>query len=262
MSRATLQQQETAAHRRLLLRGDTTRWANASTQCFVTGRNEWVEGDGWPTRTDAVRELYLASEGSANTRRGDGSLTETTVISGATDEIVYNPAVPVEFQSNFRSFAASEWSLGLDQGHLTARDEAIVYTSAPLAEPLTAWGRPTVTITVQCSTVDADLYILLSDVFPLGSRDLHLSHAAMRLAALPDFTPKEPLAITLEMDEIAHDFLAGHSVRLTVVPSLFPAYARNLHQKDYLNATSPVLSTITVLHGAANKGSLRLPVVK
>src|SRR6185437_12646586 len=133
------------------------------------------------------------SDGCANTRRGDGVLTEGAPASQAADEVAHNPAMPVEFQSSFKSFAASEFSLGLDQAHITGRDEGLVYTSMPLASTLTVTGRPTVTLTVCTEAPDADLFVLLSDVFPLGSRDLHLSHAAIRLATVPAFKPGRPL---------------------------------------------------------------------
>lgn len=245
------------------LRGEHNQWAMQRTTCFITGCNEWVDSDGWPVgEAHKMSELHLASDGNANTRRGNGVLSYTASSTEGFDEVTHNPSVPVEFQQGFRSFAASEWSLILDQGHITARDEALVYTSSPLSSSLTVCGRPSVTLTVRCETPDADLYILLSDVFPLGSRDLHLSHAPIRLATVRDFRPSRLLVLTLELDEIAHEFLPGHSVRLTIVPSLFPSYARNLHQADYVTAVDATLSVISLLHGGANRACLRLPATQ
>jgi uncharacterized protein len=242
------------------LRGEANQWTKPNTRYFVTGRNEWVDGEGWPAGIGESRELHLASGGCANTRRGDGVLSEAGSASSVADEVTDNPAMPVEFQAAFKSFAAGEWALSLDQAHITARDEALVYTSVPLTEVLTVCGRPSVSLTVRCDGPDADIYVLLSDVFPLGSRDLHLSHAAVRLAAARKLTPKEPLVVRLTMDEVAHDFLPGHSVRLTVVPSLFPVYARNLHQACYLDAMDPAVTTIALYHGGPDVAYLRLPV--
>lgn len=244
------------------LRGETNEWTKSRTRCFITGRNEWVDAEAWPSGRGRTFELHLRSNGSANTRRGDGALDAVSSSSEGFDELTHNPEIPVEFQPNFRSFAGSEWSLNLDQGHITARDEALVYTSTPIDKALIAWGRPTVTLTVRCSAADADLYVLLSDVFPLGSRDLHLTHGAIRLATVREFRSRDPLIVTLEMDEVAHEFLPGHSVRLTVVPSLFPAYARNPHQPDYLNANTSALGVISLHHGGARTGVLRMPVVE
>lgn len=244
------------------LRGEANQWSQPGARFFMTGRNDWIDGVGWPVAATGNRVLHLASDGCANTRRGDGALRDTVGASEGMDEMIDNPAMPVEFQSNFRSFAANEWSLNLDQGHITARDEALVYTSTPLASPLTAYGRPSVTLTVRCAAPDADLYVLLSDVFPLGSRDLHLSHAPIRLATIGKFAERKPLVLTVEMNELAHDFLPGHSIRLTIVPSLFPLYARNLHREDYLFAQGPVVSAISLHHGATSLGCLRLPIVE
>ncbi len=243
------------------LRGERNTWTSGATRVFFTGRNEWVDGQGWPAGGGATREFHLSSEGAANTRRGDGVLGDPGASQAATDEMTHNPTMPVDFQANFKSFASSDaYALNLDQGHVTARDEALVYTSAPLTKTLTVSGRPTVTLTVRTEAPDADLYVLLSDAFPLGARDLHLAHAAIRLATLKDFKPGKPLTLSLELSEMAHDFLPAHSVRLSIAPSLFPLYARNLHQADYVDATQAAIATIELQHGAGRRASLRLPL--
>jgi uncharacterized protein len=241
------------------LHGENTCHVKGSTRLFVTGRNEWLESEGWPVGLGEPHELCLSSGGSANTRRGDGILTSGVPLATGIDEVTDNPAVPVNFQPNFTSFAAGEFAFTLDQSHISARDEALVYTSAPLREVLTVIGRPSVTIAARTSAPDADLYVLLSDVFPLGSRDMHLSHAAIRLATLQGFEPGKVITFTLEMDELVHDFLPSHSVRLSVVPSLFPLYARNLHQASYVDVTQPVIAVIEVHHGPMSGVCITLP---
>jgi len=241
------------------LRDEPNTFANPSTRLFITGRNEWIESDVWPMRRGSARELHLASGGAANTRRGDGALSDTAPSAATADTLTSNPQRPVDFQPNFTSFAAVAFSLTLDQRHITARDEALVYTSTPFIETLTVMGRPIVTLTVSTDVPDADLFVLLSDSFPLGLRDLHLSHAAIRLATLEGFSPGEPVTFTLELDDLAHDFLPAHSARLTVVPSLFPLYARNPHRTNYLGAAEPTVAVIELHHGPGSPGILDLP---
>ena len=162
-------------------RSERTRDAKPSLRLFATGRNEWIGGEEWPKSLTDCLEFYLRSGGAANTRRGDGVLGDTSPASAEWDEMTHNPAMPVDFQPYFTSFAAGSFVLTLDQGHITARDEALVYTSTPLKDTFSVLGRPTLTVTVRTDAPDADLFVLLSDCFPFGSRDLHLSHAAIPL---------------------------------------------------------------------------------
>ncbi len=240
------------------LRGEHSSWVSRDSRIFITGRNEWIEHQGWPEKTDAVRELHLTSGGSANTWRGDGVLTDSAG-PAAIDEVTHNAQMPVDFQAGFRSFTAGIFKLNLEQAHATARDEALVYTSPPCADTLSVRGRPVVTLTVRTEAPDADLYILLSDTFPMNARDLHLSHTAVRLASRKEFQPGKLLTLTLRLDEVAHDFLPGHSVRLTITPSLFPLYARNTHQANYVGGTAPTVASIALHHGAAYRSLLQLP---
>ena len=237
--------------------------APVETRLFVTGRNEWKTHEPWLSRREEVLKLYLHSTLGANTRRGDGVLCKAPPAISGSDTVTHNPSVPVDFQPQFTSFAAGANTLGftLDQAHLTGRDEALVYTSAPLDEPVTVFGRPKVSLTVRTLALDADLYVSLSDSFPSAAQDLHLGHAAIRLGPLKAFRPGEFVTVELELDAMAHDFLPGHRIRLTVTPSLFPLYARNLHLKEYINGCEPVIADIELHHGSTVSASITLPLV-
>ncbi|MGH8319609.1 MAG: CocE/NonD family hydrolase [Steroidobacteraceae bacterium] len=173
-----------------MLRGERNAFARPVTRIFVTGRNEWIEADGWPAAR-STQVLHLSSRSGANTRCGDGVLG--TKPGDGSDEVVHNPAVPVDFQPGFVSFASG--ALTLEQAHITGRDEALVYTTPPLAATLTVAGRPKVKLTVTAETADADLFVLLSDSFP-QARDLHLSHSVLRLGTLNGFRPGEATTVT------------------------------------------------------------------
>jgi uncharacterized protein len=234
----------------------------AQSRVFVTGRNEWVSCDDWSPEPTSTLVLYLDSLVGANTRRGDGTLAKAPSSGDRADVITHNPAVPVDFQPQFASFAAGANPLGftLDQSHVTSRDEALVYTSGSLDYPVSVFGRPLVTFTVRTTAPDADLYVSLSDCFPMEVRDLHLCHAVTRLAMHRSFTPGGSLKVTLLLETIAHDFLPGHQIRLTITPSLFPLYARNLHRCNYASAYEPAIANIELLHGPGEPASLMLPL--
>jgi putative CocE/NonD family hydrolase len=231
-------------------------------QVFITGRNEWITVGKWPPDPRKILHLYITSTLGANTRRGDGALSAAAPTAAAEDGVTHNPRMPVFFQPQFQSFAAGAnlVEFSLDQAHITAADEALVYTGVPLEKTLTVVGRPRVALNVKTSAADADLYILLSDCFPLGARDLHLSHGAVRLATLERFKAGETIRVELEFDPIAHDFLPGHQIRLSVTPSLFPLYACNPQAMNYTSAAEPRTADIELLHGPPTLAYLVLPL--
>ncbi len=239
------------------LKGQASPLVPENARVFITGRNEWLDTQGWPKADSTPVDYHLSADLGANTRRGDGQLTVGPVENTSPSTVTHNPDRPILFQPEFISFAtgANPQDFVLEQAPITARDEALVYTSAPLEKIATVRGRPGIVLTVKTDAADADLFVLLSDSFPLGSRDLHLSHGAIRLKTLDHFRPGEEIAVELELDELAHDFLPGHQVRLTVTPSLFPLYARNLQGGDYTHDTAPVLAEIEL-----RQGRLVLPV--
>ena len=236
----------------------TNATAEAGARVFVTGCNEWVGLDSWPSRGADTLEFFLSSTSGANTRRGDGTLSTDSPRHAGADVIRHNPLVPVEFQPDSAGFATGRFTL--DQAHITARDEALVYTSVALAESCAILGRPKITLTVVTEAADADIYVLLSDCFPLGARDLHLAHAAIRLATVRSFKPGEPLTLELELQPIAHEFQQGHHVRITVTPSLFPLYARNMQADNYAAARQATIADIELQFGAGRDAKLQLPL--
>jgi putative CocE/NonD family hydrolase len=245
------------------LRGREAQAPRSPVRIFVTGRNEWVTVEDWPARSDGVLRLHLAAKAPANTRRGGGILSVEKPKTAGRDVITDNPDVPVEFQPQFVSFAigASPAGFLLDQAHVTARDEALVYTSPILDSTVTVIGRPTIVLTVRTEAEDADVYVLLSDSFPHDARDLHLCHGALRLAWPRPYRAGSRVQIKLKLGGVAHDFLPGHCIRITVVSSLFPLYARNPHSREYL-ASAPVVASVELQHEHDAEGGLALPLAK
>ncbi len=227
-----------------------------SSRLFVTGRNEWIHYQGWPeTNAEQTLEYCLDSTFGANTCRGDGQLNPKVNPAKPNhknnkeervDRISHNPDVPVVFQAGFVSFAAKANvpALSLEQAPITSRDEALVYTSQTLQQSITLCGAIQVNLSLKVDAADADIYVLLSDHFPGGNRDMHLGHAALRLSSLNNFESNKWIKLSVKLTEFVHDLLPGHQLRLTLTPSLFPLYAKNLHLDNYVRADAPVIALI------------------
>ena len=61
---------------------------------FATGANRWLDLADWPPVT-TLRRFFLHSAGLANTRNGDGLLSEESPGNEPPDTFVYDPASPV-----------------------------------------------------------------------------------------------------------------------------------------------------------------------
>jgi putative CocE/NonD family hydrolase len=233
------------------LRGTATPRRGA--KVFVTGRNEWTstEASGQP------KTLWLASGGRANTRNGDGLLVSSVPKEGTPDRFVHNPDQPVPWQPHGGSFSRSAGvDFTLDTSFATSRDDVLVFTGEPEVSAVLIVGRPLAWLWVESESEDADWFVSIEDVFPGGSRSMHLAHGVVRAAA------REPVEIEVELTPLAHELLPGHSLRVCVASSLWPLYAVNLGGADYLHDTEPRISEHAVHHDSRYPSRVELRVAE
>lgn len=225
-------------------------------QIFVTGRNEWMTGDVFPDVAE-TSTLWLSSDGSANTRRGDGRLVSSAGEHARFDCFTHDPENPVPWQPAYGSFSRSAPAkLTLDTSFATSRDDVLVYDAHPVRSSLLLCGRPVARLWVHSDAHDADWVVAIEDVFPGGSRTVHLSHGTMRA----HHEQEGPLELAIELAPVAHELLPGHALRLLVASSLWPLYAVNFGGRDYLRDTVPRLSKHTVFHDAKFPSRVELPI--
>ncbi len=226
---------------------------------FVTGRNEWSELDpgGRPAETAT---WWLASNGAANTRRGDGRLVPTAE-AGPPDRFVHDPDRPVRWQPALGTFSRSKTGdMVLDTSFATSRDDVLVYDAPVVSSPALVCGRPVAHLWVRSDAHDSDWVVALEDVFPGGTRSVHLAHGIVRVGSLGAEVGPEPLALTIQLSPIAHELLPGHSLRLLVASSLWPLYAVNLGGGDYLHDVTAHVSEHAVLHDEQHPSRLTVPL--
>jgi putative CocE/NonD family hydrolase len=234
--------------------------AQRGARIFLTGRNEWVTREPLqPVPSPTV--LWLASGGSANTRRGDGRLVTAVRDDTVPDRFTYNPENPVPWQPGFGSFSRNgPTKLALDTAFATGRDDVLVYDAAATDSDVLICGYATAYLWVQTDAPDADWIAALEDVFPGGSSSVHLAHGIVRTAALDGVDPGKPLELAIRLSPIAHELLTGHSLRLVVTSSLWPLYAVNFGGEHYLDDAEPRISEHTVFHDSRFPSRIELPV--
>lgn len=237
---------------------------------FMLVENSWLSADSWPPKEASMQRWYLASEGQANSRKGNGTLASTPPAATKVDTFRYDPANPVPSRGGplCCSGDPDEKSGPTDQRDVEVRDDVLVYTSAPLSEDLRIAGPLKARLVVSSSAVDTDLVLRLVHVWPDG-RATSFQEGALRLRYRDGFerpklmTPDVPVEAVVDLRSIAYKLPRGHRLRLQVTSSSFPRLERNLNTGAPNNAdeTRMVVAVNRVHHGAGAQSYLLLPVL-
>jgi len=253
----------------------------APVRYFLTGVNEWREGEAWPPRDSEDHALFLRSSGRANTSLGDGTLSpEPPSGDEPADVYRYDPAdISHVAGVNFFDGGVRIAAQPADARGQELRDDILVYTSEPMPEPLHVVGRPTVVLYASSDCPDTDWVVGLADVDPTGRsiplmrdedhQELVSQGGRLRarfregLDSEVFMTPGEVYEFRIELRDIAHVVRPGHRIRLTVMSSDFPQSTRNLNTDESIaDGTEIRVATNSVHHTPRASSALLLPVLR
>jgi putative CocE/NonD family hydrolase len=220
---------------------------------FALGVNRWFETESFPQQTLA---LYLHSGGRGESRKGDGALSTAVPDSDQPrDVFVYDPEVPV-----------SAPAVGpANQAQLELGNNLLVYTSAPLEEPVQVLGSPQLTLYCVTSAAHADFTGKLVRVRSSGQADFVCIGIARSSYLFHDsgYSADSMQRWEFSLEPTSCVFAAGDAIRLEVASSAFPLYDRNPSTEvepwlaDLWNWQR---STQMVLHDAQHPSRLELPI--
>ena len=241
---------------------------DAPVHIFVMGANRWRDEQEWPLARTRYTALYLGSKGHANTLNGDGSLVWKIKKSAKPDQFVYDPHNPVPTTGGAVCCNPKIFPWGpMDQRALELRPDVLVYTSAPLKQPIEVTGPVQVTLYASTSAPDTDFTAKLVDVFPTGeARNLTdgiLRARYRRSLEKPELLhPGEIYPLTIDAGVTSNVFLAGHRIRLEISSSNFPRFDRNPNTGRAV-ADETVLNRAqqTIYHDRQYPAHILLPVV-
>ncbi|MCZ6888969.1 MAG: CocE/NonD family hydrolase [Gammaproteobacteria bacterium] len=232
---------------------------------FLMGANEWRTARTWPPEEAQRNDLYLASNGKANSRRGDGALTGLAPDgSSLPDRYLYDPQRPVSTNGG----ALLQESQGLpgprDQRAIEDRDDVLCYSSAVLTDPLTVAGPISVTLWAATDAPDTDWTAKLVDVHPDGLA-VSLTDSIVRARfrdgfgeakLLPGNVPHE---FRIDLASTAHRFGAGHRVRVEISSSNFPRFYPNANTGGVAATDTEVRTAVqTVYHDSEHPSHISL----
>jgi putative CocE/NonD family hydrolase len=220
---------------------------------FALGANRWFETESFPLQTLA---LYLHSGGRADSRKGDGALSSAVPDSDEPrDVFVYDPEVPVGAPG-----------IGpANQAQLELGNNLLVYTSAPLEEPVHVFGSVQLTLYCVTSAAHADFTGKLVRLRPTGQADFVCIGIARSSYLFRDSGYSADCIHRWEfsLEPTSCVFSAGDAIRLEVASSAFPLYDRNPStdvQPWLADSWSWQRSTQMVLHDSEHPSCLKLPV--
>jgi len=232
-------------------------------QYYLMGRNEWRTAESWPPPGTRFRRYFLRSGGNANSLSGDGTLSTQAPASGEpNDTYAYDPRAPVPTGPG-----AGVAEGFFDQRAVEAREDVLVYSSAPLRKGLEVTGPITARLYVSSSAPDTDFTVKLVDVHPDG-RAFDVQDGILRARYREGFERGVPLKpgkvypIDVSLDATSNFFDVGHRIRVEVSSSNFPRYDRNLNTgADNFAETRMVVARNSVHHSRDCASCITLPVV-
>jgi len=165
------------------------------------------------------------------------------------------------------------WPTGpRDQRPAEARDDVLVYSTAPMAEDVDVTGPVSLELYAKSSAVDTDFTAKLVDVWPNGFAQ-NLTEGIIRARyrdsrEKPELmNPGQVYKLTIDMWATSNVFKKGHVLRLEVSSSNFPRFDRNLNNgavryvKSSEAPSTFVSATNVVLHDVEHPSALVLPIV-
>ncbi len=194
--------------------GDVRDLPGGPVHFHVGGADQWRDAPSWPPPHTVDRRWYL---------QPGGGLDVAEPPPASPSRYRYDPAEPTPAVGGPLALANPRKS----QRSVEARDDVLVFTSAPFAMPLEVVGAPRATIHLRSDVEHTDVVVRLCDVDSRGrSRNVC---DGLRRVHLPDL-PSHPDGVrTVEVDlwPTAHTFARGHRLRVQVASAAFPRYARN-----------------------------------
>ena len=225
----------------LLGKGD---FKQAEATVYFTGSNEWRTFPKWPAPGTGNFDLYL----NAGKKLSDQAVKSRNGF----EKYVSDPTNPVPY-SPLQIGNRDQTYLGADQRFASARPDVIYFETEPLKSAVTLAGPVTARLFVSTTGTDADFIVKLIDVLPDGEGTQQMVRAeVLRGKFRNSFTNPQPFVpgkitpIKLVLNDVAHQFKAGHKIMVQIQSSWFPLVDRNpqtfmkiaaAKEKDFKKAT-------------------------
>lgn len=231
---------------------------------FVMGKNEWRDENDFPLARTQYTNFYFHSSGNANSRYGDGALSQEMPRVENPDAYSYDPARPTPYITNATS---SQIGGPDDYSAIQQRGDVLVYVTASLEHDTEVIGPVRVILYASSSAVDTDFTALLFDLHP-NSFAQRLCDGVVRtryrdgMETASLIEPNKIYKYEIDVWNTCHIFFAGHRIGVQIASAAFPKYDRNLNTgKDLATGTRMEIAAQTIYHDAEHPSALVLPII-
>jgi predicted acyl esterase len=203
--------------------------------------NVWRTADQWPPVPTQTTRWYLGA---------NQTLTQTRAATEASSSYIYDPTNPVPTVGGYQLTLPAG---PRDQRSIESRDDVLVFTSAPLAQPLEVTGQVRVKLYVSTDVPDTDFIARLCDVYPDG-RSFNVCEGALRARYRNSFERAEFLKpgriyqINVDLASTSIIFNKEHRLRVHVTSSSAPGYDPNSNTDEPLRWSDRKQVAHTTIH--------------
>ncbi|WDV46292.1 CocE/NonD family hydrolase [Clostridiaceae bacterium M8S5] len=226
---------------------------------YLDTENKWMTSDDWNPKETTSTNIYLASDGNANSRLGDGKIVSAPAKT-MKDVYKYDP------KNAFGSEDMMECA-PIVLNELEMRNDTAIYTSKPLAEDLAIAGAMHAEFYASSSAVDTDWNVIIAEIDENGvSRKI--CDNAIRAEYRNGFnkpkllTPGKVEKYRIELPYQGHVFKKGHKLRVIITSSNQYMFFPNTNTgKDPFDEPKPIIATQKIYHGTKYPSHIELPVL-
>lgn len=235
---------------------------------FIMGINEWRDEHEWPLARTDWQTWYLHSGGSANTVRGDGTLTLEAPDHEPSDSYVYDPHFPVQTVGGANCCSPDIVPWGpYDQRPVEMRSDVLCFTGPELQEDFEVTGPIEAIIYAATNARDTDWTVKLVDVSPSGYA-MNLCDSIVRaryresLSSPTLIEPGKVYEYRIDVGVTGNVFRKGHRIRIEVSSSNFPRFDRNPNTGNPFGKDSELrVAHQSVHHSQTYPSRIVLPVI-
>ncbi len=191
--------------------------------------NVWRSAKEWPIPGSSRVRFYL---------QDDRSLSSGKPGRGRSLAYTYDPKDPAPTVGGVQLTIPAG---PMDQRKLEARPDVLVFTSAPLADPVEMTGRVRARLWASSDCPDTDFMVKLCDVYPDG-RSFNICEGRLRaryresLSTEKLLQPGRPALLDIDLWSTSIVFNKGHQMRVQVTSSSSPGFDPNPNTGDPFRA--------------------------
>ncbi|WP_209123837.1 CocE/NonD family hydrolase [Alkalihalobacillus sp. BA299] len=235
---------------------------------FVMGENKWRNEQEWPLERTLYTSFYFHSNGNANTKTGDGSLSTKRPSGEMYDSYVYDPTDPVPTVGGNHLLPMHYPRGPVDQNRVESREDVLVYTSDVLEEDLEVTGPIKVVVYASSTACDTDFTAKLADVHPddkaynIADGIIRASYRHKNRSEPSLIQPNKVYCYEIDLWATSNLFKKGHRIRVELSSSNFPRFDRNLNTgKSGSNSKELLSATQRVFHSEEYPSHIVLPII-